>query len=594
MYRAPLQDIEFALDHVVGANALAGCPDFSEYTPELAASVLQEAARLAENVLDPLYKTADREGAHWSETGVTTPAGFKEAYRQFVAGGWPQLRAATAHGGQGMPIVLVSAVEEIIASANLAFRLCPMLTQGATEAIARCGSPAQQALFLPPMVRGEWTGTMNLTEPQAGSDLAQVRTRAIPQGDHYRIHGQKIFITYGEHDLAANIIHMVLARIEGAPAGVKGISLFIVPKFLVNADGSLGARNDLTCASIEHKLGIRGSPTCTMIYGPGDGAVGYLLGEAHHGLEYMFIMMNAARLSVGLEGYAVAERAYQQALDWARNRIQGKPLGPVRGEALTIVHHPDVRRMLLTMKAQIEAMRYLTLYTASQLDLGGSHRDPGVRRAAKARGEFLIPIVKGWCTECGVEVASLGIQVHGGMGFIEETGAAQPLRDARIGPIYEGTTGIQAGDLIGRKLAKDGGAAFVALAAEIHAELAACRGSAPGAEGIIAAADAAVLELETTVAKLLNDMAANPAAGAAVAVPLLRLAGVTLGGWLQARAAIRGAARLSDVHADQSFLRSKLETARFYAEQILPQAAGLSLIVRFGAGSVLDSDPSLL
>jgi len=594
MYRAPLQDIEFALDHVIGADALAGCPEFSEYTPELAASVLQEAARIAENVLDPLYKTADREGAHWSETGVTTPAGFKEAYRQFVAGGWPQLRAAAAYGGHGMPTLLVSAVEEIIASANLAFRLCPMLTQGATEAIAQCGSPGQQALYLPPMVRGEWTVTMNLTEPQAGSDLAQVRTRAIPRGDHYRIHGQKIFITYGEHDLAANIIHMVLARIEGAPAGVKGISLFIVPKFMVNADGSLGARNDLKCVSIEHKLGIRGSPTCTMIYGQGDGAMGYLLGEAHHGLEYMFIMMNAARLSVGLEGYAVAERAFQQALDWARTRIQGKPLGPVHGDTLPIVHHPDVRRMLLTMKAQIGAMRYLTLYTATQLDVGARHRDPAVRRAAKARGEFLIPIVKGWCTESGIEVASLGIQVHGGMGFIEETGDAQPYRDARIGTIYEGTTGIQAGDLIGRKLAKDGGAAFKSLAADIHKELATYRGSAPGAEAIVVAADAAVVELEATVAKLLADMAANPAAGAAVAVPLLRLAGVTLGGWLQARAACRAVARLSDAHADRGFLKAKLETARFYTEQILPQAAGLTLIVRAGAGSVLDSDPSLL
>jgi alkylation response protein AidB-like acyl-CoA dehydrogenase len=422
-----------------------------------------------------------------------------------------------------------------------------------------------------------------------------VRTRAVPEGDHYRLFGQKIFITYGEHDLAANIIHMVLARIEGAPAGVKGISLFIVPKFLVNADGSLGARNDLKCISIEHKLGIRGSPTCTMVYGQGDGAVGYLLGEAHHGLEYMFIMMNAARLSVGLEGYAVAERAYQQALEWARTRIQGRPIGPpAQGESLPIVHHPDVRRMLLTMKAQVEAMRYLTLYTATQLDVGARHRDPAIRRAAKARGEFLIPIVKGWCTESGVEVASLGIQVHGGMGFIEETGAAQPLRDARIGPIYEGTTGIQAADLIGRKLAKDGGAAFAALAADIHAELAAYRGSAPGAEAIIAAADAALVELEATIAKLLLDMGANPAAGAAVAVPLLRLVGVTLGGWLQARAACRAAARLSDERADQRFLKGKLETARFYAEQILPQAAGLTPIVRSGAGSVLDSDPALL
>jgi len=595
MYRAPLQDLQFALDEVLGADALAGCPDFSDYTPELAGSVLQEAARLAEGVLDPLYATADREGAHWSDDGVATPKGFKAAYQQFVSGGWPQLRAAPAFGGQGMPAVLVSAVEELFASANLAFRLCPMLTQGATEAIAYCGSSAQKDLFLPSMVRGEWTGTMNLTEPQAGSDLSQVRTRAVPHGNHYRIHGQKIFITYGEHDLSANIIHLVLARIEGAPAGVRGISLFIVPKFLVREDGRLGARNDLKCVSIEHKLGIRGSPTCTMIFGQGEGAVGYLLGEANRGLEYMFVMMNAARLSVGLEGYAVAERAYQGALDWARNRVQGRPPEPDESRtARPITHHPDVRRMLLTMKSQIEAMRYLTLYTATQLDLGAHHGDLSRRQASKARGELLIPIVKGWCTETGVELASLGVQVHGGMGYIEETGAAQALRDARISTIYEGTTGIQAGDLIGRKLARDGGAAFAAFAADIHAELASYRGTATAAEPVVATADAALVRLEETVGKLLADLSANPAAAAAVAVPLLRLAGITFGGWLQARAAIRASTLASRAGVDRQFLQAKIQTARFYAEHILPLTVGLAMIVREGAGSVLAADPELL
>jgi alkylation response protein AidB-like acyl-CoA dehydrogenase len=599
MYRAPLQDLKFALEEVLGMEALAECPDFSDVTPELAGSVLQEAARLAEGVLDPLYAPADREGAHWSDDGVATPKGFKAAYQQFVSGGWPQLRAAPAFGGQGMPAVLVAAVEELFASANLAFRLCPMLTQGATEAIAHCGSAAQKELYLPPMVRGEWTGTMNLTEPQAGSDLSQVRTRAVPQGNHYRIFGQKIFITYGEHDLAANIIHLVLARIEGAPAGVRGISLFIVPKFLVGEDGSVGARNDLKCVSIEHKLGIRGSPTCTMIYGQGDGAVGYLLGEANRGLEYMFIMMNAARLSVGLEGYAVAERAYQRALDWARNRVQGRPPGPTEDHTVRpITHHPDVRRMLLTMKSQIEAMRYLTLYTAIQLDLGAHHGDLSRRLPSRARGELLIPIVKGWCTETGVELASLGIQVHGGMGYIEETGAAQALRDARISTIYEGTTGIQAGDLIGRKLARDGGAAFASLAADIHAELASYRDAAgaaePAAPPIVAAADAALVRLEEVVANLLGNPSGSPAAAAAVAVPLLRLAGITFGGWLQARAAVRASILASRAGADRRFLQAKLQTARFYAEQILPLTVGLAMIVREGAGSVLDSDPELL
>jgi alkylation response protein AidB-like acyl-CoA dehydrogenase len=594
MYRAPLKDIQFALDQVIDTTLLTACPAFADYSGELAASVLGEAARLAEQVLDPLYRSADLEGSHWSETGVTTPAGFREAYRQFVAGGWPQVRAAQQHGGQGLPTVLVSAIEELFAAANQAFRLCPMLTQGAIEAIAHCGSPAQQATYLPKMIAGEWSGTMNLTEPQAGSDLAQVRTRAVPAGDAYRLFGQKIFITYGEHDLTDNIVHLVLARIEGAPAGVKGISLFIVPKFLPDADGRTGARNDLQCISIEHKLGIRGSPTCTMVYGQKEGAVGYLLGEANRGLEYMFVMMNAARLGVGLEGYAVAEHAYQRALDWARTRIQGRPPGAATSQPLPIVHHPDVRRMLLTMKSQVEAMRYLALYTALQLDLGAHHADAAARAAARTRGELLIPIVKGWCTETGLEVASLGVQIHGGMGFIEETGAAQALRDARISTIYEGTTGIQALDLTGRKLAKDDGAAWAALCADIHAELAALQEAGDGAARVAAAAAGALATLDAAVAQLLADMRANPASGSAVGVPLLRMAGLTLGAWLHARAAAKARIGLTRPQADVAFLQGRLDTARFYAAQILPQAAALACVVREGAASVLEADAALL
>ncbi len=594
MYRAPLKDIQFTLDEVVGAAALAGCPDYADYTGELAAAILEEAGRFAEKVLDPLYASADREGARWTADGVVTPTGFREAYAEFVAGGWTQLRAATRYGGQALPTLVVSAVEEVFTSANIAFRLCPMLTQGATEAIAHCGSDQQRQTYLPPMVRGEWTGTMNLTEPQAGSDLAQVRTRAVRDGDRFRLFGQKIFITYGEHDLATNIVHLVLGRVEGAPPGVKGISLFIVPKFLVNADGSLGARNDVACASIEHKLGIRGSPTCVMVYGQKDGAIGYLLGEENRGLEYMFIMMNAARLSVGLEGYAVAERAYQRALDWARTRIQGRPPGPAGGPPLPIAYHADVRRMLLGMRARIEAMRHLALYTAATLDVGARHADAAVRSAAKARGDLLIPIVKGWCTETGFELASLGVQVHGGVGFIEETGAAQPLRDARISTIYEGTTGIQAADLIGRKLARDQGAALAALLADIDAELAAARAAHADLEPTLRRVVEAVARLAESARTLLAMMAGTPEAGGAVAVPFLKLAGVTLGGWLQARAACRATERLASGATERDFYAGKLQTARFYAEHVLPETLSLAAVARDGAASVLAADPALL
>ena len=541
MYRAPLKDLRFVLRHLLDQTQLQACAPFAEFSNELADTILEEAGKFAENVLEPLYQTGDREGARWTAQGVVMPAGFKAAYQQFAADGWPSLRAEPEFGGQGVPTVLGTAVEEIWGAANLAFKLCPMLTQGATEALQRHASPAQQRTYLPKMVSGEWTGTMNLTEPQAGSDLGQVRTRAVAAGDHYKLFGQKIFITYGEHDLTANIVHMVLARIDGAPPGVKGISLFIVPKFLVGDDGAIGARNDVQCISIEHKLGIHASPTCVMSYGQDDGAVGYLIGEANRGLEYMFVMMNAARLSVGLEGYAVAERSWQQALDWARTRVQGKPPGPATAAATagapnatagpaTIANHPDVKRMLLTMKSQIEAMRALALYAAYQLDLGAAHPDAAQRAAAQARGDLLIPIVKGWSTETGIELTSLGVQIHGGMGFIEETGAAQPYRDVRITTIYEGTTGIQSNDLVGRKVGRDRGAALAALIADIRRDLDGIAAQDVNVQAATGAARAAVASVEAATRTVLAAMAEDPARAFAVSVPYLKLCGLTLGG----------------------------------------------------------------
>jgi 3-(methylthio)propanoyl-CoA dehydrogenase len=593
MYRAPLKDITFVLNELIGERALAGCPALADYSAELASAVLGEAAHFAEEVLAPLNQSGDREGAHWSADGVRTPAGFLDAYRQFVAAGWPQLGASAQHGGQGAPSILFSAVQEIWASANLAFKLCPMLTHGAAHALMLTASAEQQRLYLPKMIRGEWTGTMVLTEPQAGSDLGLIRTRAVPEGDHYRLFGQKIFITWGEHDYTENIIHMVLARIDGAPAGTRGISLFIVPKVLVGADGALGERNEVRCVSIEHKLGIHASPTCVMAFGGERGAIGYLVGEANRGLEYMFIMMNTARLAVGLEGYAVAELALQTATEWARSRVQGRPPsvpGRATGSPAPIIDHPDVKRMLLTMRSSIEAMRALTVYAAFQLDLATHHSDAAVRAAAQARGDLLIPIAKGWCTELGIEIASLGIQVHGGMGYIEETGAAQCLRDVRITSIYEGTTGIQANDLIGRKIARDQGAAMGALVAEMSRELEQlCNGEAAGSAA--PAALAAVEVLRASTAALVAAAASRPEAALAVAVPYLKLCGCVIGGWLMAKSSAIAAAHRN---GDREFYASKIRTAAFYAHHVLPSAQALADIVQHGAASVLETESALI
>ncbi|HYP81208.1 MAG TPA: acyl-CoA dehydrogenase, partial [Steroidobacteraceae bacterium] len=562
MYRAPLREIQFVLHELVQDGKLTDCFADAGYSAELADNITEEAAKFAENALEPLNQSGDREGAKWTAEGVTTPAGFRQAYSDYVAAGWPQLAVPIELGGQGMPHLLTIAVEELMFAANMAFFLGTSLAHGAVGAISASASDEQKALFLPRLVSGEWMGTMNLTEAQAGSDLALIRTRATPEGDHYRLFGQKIFITYGDHDLTENIIHLVLARIDGAPEGVKGISLFVVPKFLLNPDGSRGAPNDLRCLSIEHKLGIHASPTCVMAFGEKDGAIGYLVGAPNTGLSFMFIMMNAARLSVGVQGLAQSERALQQALDWARNRRQGRVAG--QPAPVAIIEHPDVRRMLLSMKARVEAMRALCYYAAMELDRGHHEADDALRAASLGRAELLTPIVKGWCTETAMQVTSTGVQVHGGMGFIEETGAAQFLRDVRITTIYEGTTGIQSNDLIGRKLARDRGAAMSALIQDLLAELNAARALTPDAKMIRNAATEALTQLRDTTEAVLRLHAEDPARAQAVAVPYLTLCGLVIAGALQARAAALAEAALQS-DAGNTFYQAKLQTCRFYA-----------------------------
>ncbi|MBI4191252.1 MAG: acyl-CoA dehydrogenase [Betaproteobacteria bacterium] len=587
-YAAPLQDMRFVIKELVGLDAITAMPDCAEVTGDLVDAVLEEASKFAAEVLDPLNRSGDREGVRLIEGNVIAPQGFKQAYQQFVAAGWNGLSGATEFGGQGLPHVVAMPVQEMWNSANMAFCLCPMLTSGVLEALKLRGSPGQQKMFMPKLTSGAWSGTMNLTEPQAGSDLSAVRARAVPEGDHYRIYGTKIFITWGEHDMAENVIHLVLARTPGAPEGVKGISLFIVPKFLVNADGSLGSRNDVKCVSIEHKLGIHASPTCVLTYGDRQGAVGYLVGEENRGLEYMFIMMNHARLSVGLEGVALAERAYQHAREYAKSRVQGRAIGQKSGDRVTIIHHPDVKRMLLSMKAQTEAMRALAYTASAALDKSHHHPDAQEHRRNQALVDFLIPIVKGWCTESCVDIASTGVQIHGGMGFIEETGAAQFLRDARITTIYEGTTGIQADDLVGRKVGFEQGATASAVIGEMreldaelarskNADVAAARGNFK--QAVDGLADATQWVVDT--------FPQDPGAVAAVSVPYLKLWGTAAGGWLMARAALVAESRLNAGAGGADFYRAKIATARFYAEHILPQAAALSSEVVNGAGSVL-------
>jgi len=589
-YTAPIRDMQFVMRELANLEGVTGLPGCEEVTPDLVDAILDEAGKFAGGVLAPLNKIGDREGAKWADGQVSTAPGWKEAYTQFAESGWTALACDPKYGGQGLPKLVSTAVMEMWKAANMAFSLCPMLTTGAIEALMLRGSDAQKDMYLPKMVSGEWTGTMNLTEPQAGSDLAAVRTRAEPQGDGtYKIFGQKIFITYGEHDLTDNIIHLVLARLPDAPEGVKGISLFVVPKFLVNADGSLGARNDVHCVSIEHKLGIHASPTCVLAFGDHGGAIGTLVGEPNRGLEYMFIMMNEARFAVGMEGLALSERAYQQARQYAKDRVQGTELGVRGGPKVNILHHPDVRRMLMSMKSQTEAMRALAYVVSAASDFAHRHPDEAVRARSQAFVDLMIPVVKGWCTENAVEIASTGIQVHGGMGFIEETGAAQHLRDARITPIYEGTTAIQANDLIGRKIAREGGETIKGVIAEmrkVEAELGAAQGEAMAA--IRRALGEGIKALEAAAAYIVETYGRDIKAAHVGSVPFLKLFGIVAGGWQMARAALVAARRLEEGHGDAEFYRAKIVTARFYADHVLPQAGGLSYTVINGAPGALE------
>jgi len=576
--------MRFVLNELAGMAEVAKLPGCQDATPDTVDAILEEASKFASEVLDPLNHSGDQEGSRWKAGSVTTPKGFKQAYKLYCEGGWSALSLDPKWGGQGLPKVLSTPVTEMITSANMSFSLCPMLTQGAIEAMLLSGTEELKKVYLPKMFDGSWTGTMNLTESQAGSDLALVRTKAVPRGDHYLISGQKIFITFGEHDMTENIVHLVLARTPDAPEGVKGISLFIVPKFLVKPDGSLGERNGATCASIEHKLGIHASPTAVMVF---EKAVGYLVGEENKGLSYMFIMMNAARFAVGLEGVSIAERAFQRALAYAKDRVQGREL--VQGtKAVPIIRHPDVRRMLMLMKSQTEAARALAYVVAASTDFAHMAPDKEERKRHLAFVDLMIPVVKGWSTETGIDVASLGVQVHGGMGFIEETGAAQHLRDARITTIYEGTTGIQANDLVGRKIAREGGVTikgWLAALKSFDQELA--KSGNADIQALRKHLSAGVEAVSGSVDFILENAAKDPNAAFAGAVPFLKLMGIVAGGWQMARAALISEKKLSSKDGDHAFYAAKISTARFFGDHLLSQAPGLAATVTSGAAAVM-------
>jgi len=588
-YVAPVKDMLFCMKELAGLEEVAQLPGFEDAGLETAQAVLEECANFNQGVVAPLNAEGDRQPASWRDRQVTTTPGFRDAFRQYAAGGWQGLQHPSEFGGQNLPKTIGAACLEILNSANLSFALCPLLTDGAIEALLTAGSHEQQQRYLPKMIAGEWTGTMNLTEAQAGSDLAQVRTRADPQPDgSYKISGTKIFITFGEHDMAENIVHLVLARVAGAPEGVKGISLFIVPKFLVNADGSLGARNDVWCVSIEHKLGIKASPTAVLQFGDHGGATGYLVGQENRGLEYMFIMMNAARYAVGMQGIAVSERAYQQAAAYAKERVQSRPVDGSLPASAPIVHHPDVRRMLMTMRATTEGARAMALVAAAAYDASHHHPDPETRRDNQAFYEFLVPVVKAYSTEMSIEVASLGVQVHGGMGYIEETGAAQYLRDARILPIYEGTTAIQANDLVGRKTGRDGGRTAKALASHIAAtEAELGRRDSAAAKSMSKRLRAAREAFEQVVDFMVASQKQRPNAAYAGSVPYVMLAGHVVSGWQMGRSLMVAEDRLAKGDPDADFLKAKVATARFHAEHLLSRVPALRDEIVDGADSVM-------
>ena len=596
-YIAPVKDMLFNIAHLAGIDQIAQLPGMEDAGLETAQAVLEEAAKFCEGVLAPLNWEGDKNPSSWKNGVVTATPGFKEAFKQYTEAGWQGLQHPGDFGGQGLPKTIGSAVGEMQNSANLSFALCPLLTDGAIEALLTAGSPELNAIYLEKLINGQWTGTMNLTEPQAGSDLAAVRTKAEPQADgSYKVFGTKIFITWGEHDMAQNIIHLVLARVSGAPEGVKGISLFVVPKFMVNQDGSLGQRNDVHCVSIEHKMGIKASPTAVLQFGDGmaasiadgagAGAVGYLVGQENRGLEYMFIMMNAARYGVGVQGIAIAERAYQKAVAFAKERIQSRPVDGSLPAAGPIIHHPDVKRMLMTMRAYVEGCRALSSVAAAAYDAAHHHEDADTRKQNQAFYEFMVPLIKGYSTEMSLEVTSLGVQVHGGMGFIEETGCAQYYRDAKILTIYEGTTAIQANDLVGRKTARDGGQTAKGIAAQIEAtEAELLQNGSDDAQAVAKRLKAAREAFLDVVSFVAGNTKTKPNDVFAGSVPYLMLAGNLMAGWQLARALLIAQDQLAKGQ-DAAFMQAKITTARFYADHLLTKAPGLRDSIVEGAGCV--------
>lgn len=587
-YFAPLKDMQFVLNELAGLAEISAMPGCGDAVPETVEAVLEENARFCSQVVAPLNVPGDREPSTWHGGQVTTTKGFKEAFQAFGEAGWQGIQHPVAYGGQGLPKLVSTPCIEMLNAANLSFALCPLLTDSAIEALMTAGTKAQQETYLANLISGKWTGTMNLTEPQAGSDLALIRTRAEPQSDgSYKLFGTKIFITYGEHDMAENIVHMVLARTPHAPEGVKGISLFIVPKFLVNADGSLGARNDVQCVSIEHKLGIKASPTAVLQFGDHGGAVASIIGEENRGLEYMFIMMNAARFGVGMQGIALADRAYQKAVQYAKERMQSRDLSGSSGP-VAIIHQPDVKRMLMSMRAQTEAARALAYVSAAAHDKAQHHPDLATRTASQAFYEFMVPVIKGWSTEMSVDVASTGIQVHGGMGFIEETGAAQYYRDARILPIYEGTTAIQANDFVGRKTARDGGAVakdILRQIREVERQLAAS--GSENAAAIHRQLSIGSAALEQVVNYVTGNIKSDIKGVFAGSVLYLKLAGIVLGGWQMARAALIAEEKLKAGQGDLRFYQAKVATARFFADHILSHAPAYCTAIVTGSPGAL-------
>ncbi len=587
-YRAPIEDIRFALNEIAGLAGLAELPGYEAAEPEVVDHILEEAAKLANEKLAPLNWSGDREGVRFENGVMRLPEGFAEAYSAYVEAGWNALPFDSEHGGHGLPWTVALALIEMWNSANMSWALCPLLTIGAVESLQEHGTDWQKRVFLPKLISGEWTGTMNLTEPQAGSDVGALKTRAVPDSEHYRITGQKIYITWGEHAMTENIAHLVLARLPDAPDGTKGISLFLVPKYIPREDGTPGEPNDLRCVSIEHKMGIHGSPTCTMAYGDNGGAIGYLIGEENKGMACMFTMMNNARLNVGVQGLAIAERAYQDARAYAFDRVQSRPVDGSDPTPVAIVKHPDVRRMLTTMKAEIAAMRALVFRAGGALDRAKRHPDAQARQAAQGEVDLLTPVVKAWCTDLAVEITSTAIQVHGGMGYVEQTGVAQHYRDARIAPIYEGTNGIQAMDLLGRKLLRDNGGTAKAFIADMRALLEGVDQLPDGhgpvlREAVSNALDTLESATETVIALAGQDIAR----AAAVATPYLHLFGTVTGGALLARSAIAVERRMAESDADSERERAQALLARFYADAILPKAQSLAASVAQASESTL-------